>query len=589
MRIVEASGSNDPGPEPGLWAATLQCAPFYTDWSVYDRVDVYDDAIMPGSTYELDTILNATECKVTEEYGFSAPTQISTVDVWGDVVGNCGVTPCTVPDGVVDFDDITAVVEKFRNEPGAPIKSRADLINSDVTDPEPDRKVDFVDITFCVDAFRGFEQHPNPYPGPDPEDHCPYISGCYANITVDSNNDGEVNEFDDVVEDTSTMFLVVNSDDDDESGESDFNEAPVVGEDDLAEIQLTAACEALPELAWWSLSWDPSDAPIAIWLYPDKSDDGQGGGAGDPIVNAQQYDEWPPPEMVWLEGVDNSDDDIEITFTFDPGTASLGRFGDPDPTESDKVKTRIGSCTNRGKDRRYFIRVKKTGSNITRAIAKIENCEQFPLCPESCPRTGLSYGDSGAFVAVVRRDAPVEEGDPDDLLIANFGYARRMVLGSIDSGIYAETVYERCPEGSSNCAQDIRWFGAPEASPDPHKYEVKVSQIVFDSKWYYLLDDTMVYVCPHKWQNVALFGNEVHWETELLNVEDRLVGTVNDPCRFSDCVYYKDWGAGLADDPFTQSDVEYVPGTPGAAEWGKRWIDEKSFEVWDRDLSNPCE
>ena len=63
------------------------------------------------------------------------------------------------PDGDVDFDDITAVVDKFRNLPGAPIKARADIA------PDmPDQIVDFTDIPAVVDAFRSL---PYPYDGPD--------------------------------------------------------------------------------------------------------------------------------------------------------------------------------------------------------------------------------------------------------------------------------------------------------------------------------------------------------------------------------------------------------------------------------------
>ena len=68
----------------------------------------------------------------------------------------------TPPDGDMDFDDITALVDKFRNLPGAPLKSRADIAPA-----VPDQIVDFVDIPWVVDAFRGL-----PYPFDGPEE-CP--------------------------------------------------------------------------------------------------------------------------------------------------------------------------------------------------------------------------------------------------------------------------------------------------------------------------------------------------------------------------------------------------------------------------------
>ena len=69
------------------------------------------------------------------------------------------MTPCTPPDGTVDFIDIAALVDKFKNLPGAPIKDRTDLAG-DV----PDRIIDFIDISNVVDAFKGFAY---PYSGPD--------------------------------------------------------------------------------------------------------------------------------------------------------------------------------------------------------------------------------------------------------------------------------------------------------------------------------------------------------------------------------------------------------------------------------------
>jgi hypothetical protein len=87
----------------------------------------------------------------------------------GDVVGDCGLTPCSAPQGVIDFVDISAVVDKFRNLPTAPRKARADLINSTVSLAKPDKKVDFVDISYCVDAFRAAAAA---LPGPPLTDPC---------------------------------------------------------------------------------------------------------------------------------------------------------------------------------------------------------------------------------------------------------------------------------------------------------------------------------------------------------------------------------------------------------------------------------
>ena len=94
----------------------------------------------------------------------------------GDVVGECGAgfcqtvgngytDCCTPPDGVVDFSDIPAVVDKFLNAPGAPQKSRADIMP-----PTLDRIVDFQDIPEVVAGFRQVPGACPPPPNPDP---CP--------------------------------------------------------------------------------------------------------------------------------------------------------------------------------------------------------------------------------------------------------------------------------------------------------------------------------------------------------------------------------------------------------------------------------
>jgi len=163
---TEASGSSGPTPPPTFWAAALGCQPHYTDWTVYGTVDVYDDAFVPSATLEITAINTACDTAHAPSYSSALAIDLSAV---GDVVGDCAVTPCTSPQGVVDFVDISAVVDKFRNLPSAPRKARADLLNSTVTLPSPDRKVDFVDISYCVDAFRSDAAA---LPGPPLTDPC---------------------------------------------------------------------------------------------------------------------------------------------------------------------------------------------------------------------------------------------------------------------------------------------------------------------------------------------------------------------------------------------------------------------------------
>jgi len=166
VTVTEASGSSGPSPEPTHLRASLGCTPFYADWSAYGVVDVIDDGIIPGGTFTLGVIQE--NCSLGDESAYSAPIELIT-SATGDIVGDCGVNPCSAPQGVVDFVDISAVVSKFRNEAAAPRKARADLINSDVAVAVPDGKVDFVDISYCVDAFRNAAPPP---PGPPLVDPC---------------------------------------------------------------------------------------------------------------------------------------------------------------------------------------------------------------------------------------------------------------------------------------------------------------------------------------------------------------------------------------------------------------------------------
>lgn len=157
--ITEASGSNGSTPPPTFTGAELQATVHCRDWGTVGLLDVYDDEIVPDALYEVQAV--DCDCNLDNEANYSVALAIET-SIWGDIVGHCAVTPCTPPDGDVDFNDITAVLDKFKNLPGAPRKARADIA------PDfPNRKVDFTDISYITDAFRGL---PYPFDGPD---ECP--------------------------------------------------------------------------------------------------------------------------------------------------------------------------------------------------------------------------------------------------------------------------------------------------------------------------------------------------------------------------------------------------------------------------------
>jgi len=169
--MVECSGCNGHIP-PFWWGAPLGCEAdaYWGDWSAFGTVDVWDNAIVPGALLEV-RVLDET-CDPYDPTSFPETLTVQ-MSAAGDVVGfdrNPQDDVWAPPQGVVDFVDISALVDKFRNLPSAPRKARADVINSNVDQPVPDRKVDFVDISYVVDAFRGVAASP---PGPPVVDPCP--------------------------------------------------------------------------------------------------------------------------------------------------------------------------------------------------------------------------------------------------------------------------------------------------------------------------------------------------------------------------------------------------------------------------------
>jgi hypothetical protein len=121
--------------------------PVYLPGSQWGTVLVADSELIPGGTYMVSA-----ESDLGTSAGVAA-----TLPRWGDVVG---VTNDAPPDGIVDFQDISGIVDRFKGWPGAPPMERCDL------DPAiPDQAIDFSDISDGVDAFKGL---PYPYAAPCP-------------------------------------------------------------------------------------------------------------------------------------------------------------------------------------------------------------------------------------------------------------------------------------------------------------------------------------------------------------------------------------------------------------------------------------
>lgn len=159
--VSENAGTVNPAGQPGaptFMAATLQCAPFYADWGPIGVVQAYHRSLLPGGTYEIRVIEET--CPTSGESNYSLPLSVDS-SRWGDVVKDCQANPCTPPEGVVGIVDVVAILDKFRNAVGAPMKVRADL------HPEtPDRLITISDVTSALDAFRAAAY---PFtPGPDP-------------------------------------------------------------------------------------------------------------------------------------------------------------------------------------------------------------------------------------------------------------------------------------------------------------------------------------------------------------------------------------------------------------------------------------
>jgi hypothetical protein len=148
-------------------ASFTQCAPHYQDWNTVGLLHVTGPQIVPSSVYHVERL--AAVCQGSEEvpsclsggFNVSDQTEIRTTR-WGDVR-----TPYNPPDPSAqpDISDVSALVDKFRNAPGAPIKARGLLVGIPgnawgVMDSAlVGVAFGFGPIAACVDAFRGA-----PYP-----------------------------------------------------------------------------------------------------------------------------------------------------------------------------------------------------------------------------------------------------------------------------------------------------------------------------------------------------------------------------------------------------------------------------------------
>jgi len=137
-------------------AAELQCKPFVTDWSGFDIVQVYGDAVLPGATYAVEEVDQAL---IVGPDAVGPGTSQGNVHTWmfGDIVPPYyGKTAAIQPDML----DVRAVVDTFLGLRESPIKVRVQLGGFV---PNPADEISMLDVVHAIDAFKGL---PFPYPIP---------------------------------------------------------------------------------------------------------------------------------------------------------------------------------------------------------------------------------------------------------------------------------------------------------------------------------------------------------------------------------------------------------------------------------------
>jgi hypothetical protein len=160
--FLESQGNSGAG---NYRAARLQCTPFYHDWSGEGLIHVVGAEVVPSSTYEVENL--AESCIGIEDTctALSMPLTIRSARS-GDVAAPYNPPGTTTqPDAI----DVTQLVNKFKNLPGAPIKPIAQL---QPNLPELNADINALDVVAVVDAFKGSAY---PFSGPCP---CPSTVVC---------------------------------------------------------------------------------------------------------------------------------------------------------------------------------------------------------------------------------------------------------------------------------------------------------------------------------------------------------------------------------------------------------------------------
>lgn len=143
-----------PGSCSGEFVAHLVDEPFAFYSSAWPAaVHIGDCGIVPDAEYEIRAILEGADPGVLAN--FSAPLALETVarpapKFWGDTVGEFFFAFWTNPNGIVNFNDVTAVLQGFTSNPVAPHRTWLDL-----HDQGTNYLINFADIQLAIKAFQG--------------------------------------------------------------------------------------------------------------------------------------------------------------------------------------------------------------------------------------------------------------------------------------------------------------------------------------------------------------------------------------------------------------------------------------------------
>ncbi len=172
---VTALESQDSPGIGNFHGARLQCTPHYHDWGGEGLVHITGGEIVPSSLYDAEHL--SAICMGNEDtcQAVSAPITLTTARS-GDIASPFNPPSTTTqPDGL----DVAALVAKFKNLPGAPLRAAAQL-QANVPDLNGD--VDALDITADVDAFKGYAYaHNGPCPCP-PQVSCNDVPCANASV-----------------------------------------------------------------------------------------------------------------------------------------------------------------------------------------------------------------------------------------------------------------------------------------------------------------------------------------------------------------------------------------------------------------------